>query len=62
MPDGSRVHLEAMKCGGALITSSAAIARFLAAQNPTPTPVSTTTAEADAGVERALSELAEVGI
>jgi hypothetical protein len=33
MPDGSRLHLEACRVGGRLVTTKAALARFIAAQN-----------------------------
>jgi hypothetical protein len=38
LPDGSRLHLEACRVGGRLVTTKAALARFITAQNAA-TPV-----------------------
>lgn len=62
--DGQRLHLEHIRAGGKLITTRAAIVRFLAAQTVTPNaavPTRTSTERRRAD-ERAAAELEAMGI
>jgi hypothetical protein len=60
-PDGRRVKLEACRCGGRWVTSSAAFQRFVEAQTPyldtEPAPRTTTPTQAANRAERAGKEL-----
>lgn len=66
LPDGTVVRLEAVRIAGRLMTSRAAIIRFLAAQQVTTDPTPPTTARSPAACKRAAAvaaaELDSLGI
>ena len=61
---GRRVHLEHIRAGGKLITTRAAIVRFLAAQTETPEPACTlrTVTERRRAADAAAAELEAMGV
>jgi hypothetical protein len=69
-PDGTRIHLEAVKCGSTWITSREALARFMEATTPRPAGISgdiatsprRTPTQRRKDNERAKKKLAAIGI
>jgi hypothetical protein len=69
LPDGSRLRLEAVRCGGAWITTAEAIDRYLSALTSaplagrgTPTPPPRTPGQRRRASERAAERLSAAGI
>jgi hypothetical protein len=66
LPDGSRVRLEAVRCGGRWLTSGPAIERFIARQTPSletsPEPTPRTARKRERAAELAGRELEQMGV